>query len=219
MATKTYIDVKQELDDLLLEDTPDNPPWTAARKQRALNRAIRSSWPNFKIAKENASAVTLAASTYRYNLTNAGITDIGDMGNGVGIVQVLVEPPTSAQDYVPLRTCTQSFDGASWYLHVPERIADGGYAGKKLELRYYARVPEFVAFDETDLIPAEFSNYVIYTAAVDLFGLYAQGGSDFNVEDLLKLIPLYTAKAVEEKKENTVYCMPVWVGVRSESCG
>ncbi len=216
MGTKTYTEVKQELDDLLLEDTLDNPPWTLARKQRALNRALRSCWPNFKIAKENASAVTLAASTYRYNLTTAGITDIGDMGNGVGIVQALVEPLASNQDYTPLRTCTQSFDGTNWYLYVPERIVDGGYAGKKVKLRYYARVPEFT---QADNIPAEFANYVIYTAAADLFGLYAQGGSDFNVEDILKLIPLHTAKAAQELKANTVYCMPILVGVRAEASG
>ncbi len=224
MVTKTSAEIKQELDDLLLEDTPDAAPWTLARKQRAINRAMRSAWPTLKIPKENASTVTLAAATYKYSL--ATITDIGDMGNGVGICQVLLEPPSGAlapqsQDWIQLRTVTQSIDGSNWYLYVPEHIVDNN-AGRKLKLRYYARPAEFTQVEldaGAGAIPSEFANYVVFSAAVDLFGLYAQGGSDYNVEDILKLIPLYSARAQAELKQNTVYSMPMLVGIRAEASG
>ncbi len=216
MSTKTSADIKQELDDLLLEDTLDAAPWTLERKQRAINRAIRSTWPNFKIQKQDMATVTLAAATYTYSL--AGLPDIGDMGNGVGICQVMLEPQAQEQDWVPLRTVTQSQDGSTWYLHVPERIVDAN-VGRRLKLRYYARLPEFTSSEfalGTGALASEFANYVIYAAAIDLFGLYAQGGSDYNVEDTLKLLPVYTQRALSELKANTVYCMPILVGVRAE---
>lgn len=216
MATKTDTQIKQDLDDLLLEDTVDAAPWTLARKQRAINRAIRSSWPHFKIPKENATAVTLAANTYIYSL--AAITDIEDSGNNVGVLQVLLEPNISTIDWIPLRTVKQNRQGTTWTLYIPESLPLT-FAGKKLKLRYYAKVSEFSLWNGTETIPAEFSNYIAYTAAVDLFGLYAQGGSDFNIEDLLKLIPLYTARAQQELSANTVYSMPIWVGVRPERSG
>ncbi len=214
MATKTSTEVKQDLDDLLLEDTVDAEPWTAVRKRRAINRAVRASWPHFKVAVENTTAVTLASGTYAYSLS--AVTNIEDIGNGVGIVQVLVEPDSSDLDYLPLRRVQQARDGTTWRLYVPEGTVEA-YDTKKLKLRYYRRLVEFSAWDGTETIPAEFANYVVYAAAAELFGLYAQGGSDFNVEDMLKLIPRYEQRAAEELKKNTVYCMPVLVGVRSEA--
>ncbi len=216
MGAKTSAEIKRKLDDLLLEDTPDLAPWTVERKRRAINRAIRSTWPNFKIAKENASAVVLATGIYKYSLVD--VRDIDDMGNGVGICQVLLEPRTQYQDWVPLRAVRQSQDGSTWYLHVPKRIADAN-RGRRLKLRYYTRLLEFTASQFSDgsgTLASEFANYVIYTAAVDLFGLYAQEGSDDNVEDMLKLIPFYAQRAQTEWKANTVYCMPILVGVRAQ---
>jgi hypothetical protein len=214
VATKTSAEVKQELDDLLLEDTVDADPWTLDRKRRAINRAIRSSWPNFKLPRENATAVALAADTYKYPLS--AITDIEDVGNGVGIVQVLLEPLTTGSDWIQQRQCTQSRDASGWNLYVPERLPLA-YAGKKCKLRYYARLAEFVLWNGAEVIPAEISNYVVYSAAADLFGLFAQGGSDFNVEDLIKLIPLYQQRAQTELQRNTVHCMPIMVGIRKAS--
>src|SRR5574341_129349 len=216
MATKTDTQVKQELDDLLLEDTVDAAPWTLARKQRTINRAIRSCWPNFKIPKENATAVTLAANTYIYSLS--AITDIEDVGNNVGICQTLLEPNISTIDWIPLRTVKQNRQGTTWTLYIPESLPLT-WAGKHLKLRYYAKVPEFSLWNGTETIPAEVSNYIAYRAAVELFGLFAQGGSDYNVDFVMKLIPIYDARAQMELKQNTVYSMPIWVGVRPEHSG
>lgn len=213
MTTKTSTQVKQELDDLLYESTVDDAPWTAAVKRRALNRAIRGSFPNFKQMKIDTASITLAANTYRYALS--ALTDLEPFDKAA-IMRVSLQPSASDtdDDWMILRRCAQEFDGTHWQLHIPPDIADS-YAGQKLALYYYTRLPE-LTFDGYDTLPAQFVNYVVYAAAADLIRRFMQGGSDFNVDLYPQLLAEYRDKAERELQRNTVLPIACLVAPRRE---
>ncbi len=215
MATKTSTEILADLNDILQENSVGAAPWTLDVKKRAINRAIRSTWPHFKIARENTTAVVLSGTIFKYSL--AAITDIEDLGGGVGICQVLVQP-YSNRDYIPLRRCLQSRDATGWNLHVPEDVV-ALYNGQTLKLRYYARVPEFVTWAGGETVPEEFANYIIIEAALNLLEMGLAGRGEYDADELKPRINYYTAKALQEKQANTVYCMDVLVGVRAEANG
>lgn len=208
MATKTSTQITQELNDLLSEDTVNAAPWTAAVKQRALNRAIRGSWPYFKVEKKDES-VTLVANTFIYSL--AAITDI----QSHGLNRVYLEPVVSTQDWAPLRRVEQRKANDVWYLYVPESIVSY-YAGQKLRLHYYT-APTELTFAGTDTLDERFVNYVVYTALVELFQIAMVGGSDFNVDTYAALIPQYRNDAAAELKKNLIMEQTALVGLRSEA--
>ena len=199
MSTKTSTQIVQELNDLLSEDTVDAAPWTADVKHRAINRAIRGSYPHFKVERKNES-VTLASGTYIYSLS--AITDIEEHG----VNRVYVEPLTADAEWVPLRRVEQRLADAVWYLYVPDNIGDA-YCGKKLRIHYYA-APTELTFAGSDTLDARFCNYVVFKALCDLFQIAMVGGSDFNVDTYAALIPQYQNAAGVELKNNTVYEQP-----------
>lgn len=210
MAIKTSTEIKQELDDLLSEDTVDAAPWTESVKQRAINRAIRDAWPYFKVEKKDES-IELAATTFIYSL--AAIADIEDRG----INRIYIEPEDASVDWYPTRRIQQMRVDQTWFLYVPEDLASG-YAGHALRLHYYTRPAELSFNGEpTDVLDARFADYVVYRALCDLFQIAMLGGSDFNVDVYAAQIPIYEKRAMLALKENTVLEMPALVGMRSES--
>jgi len=213
MATKTSAQIKQELDDLLYEDTVDAAPWDLTVKRRALNRAIRGSYPHFKVPTFDATNVTLASSTYAYTLTT-GFTLMEDLG-GYAVSQVYLQPLVTSLDWVPLRRVTQDYNGANWRLHVPENIADGN-AGRLLRVHFVQRVAELLFTGvAADVLDTRFVNHVVYKAAYDLISRFLQGGSDYNTDLYLPLWKEYKDIAAQELHNNVVYMLS-WIGVRTE---
>lgn len=207
MSSKTSTQIKQELDDLLGEDAVDAAPWTAAVKQRAINRAVRGSYPHFKTERKNET-VTLVASTYIYSLS--AITDIEEHG----INRVYVEPLNTGSDYVPLRRVEQRLADGVWFLYVPEDIV-AGYAGQKLRLHYYAAPIELLFTGvAADVLDVRFVNHVVYAACADLYEIGMLEGSVFDVDTLATLVPVRQQQAALELKNNTVFEQPRMVGFR-----
>ena len=203
MAIKISTQILDDLNDLLAEDTLNAAPWTALVKQRAVNRAIRGSYPHFKVEKKNET-VTLAAGTYIYSLS--AITDIEEHG----INRVYVEPATSDAEWIPLRRVEQRLADGVWYLYVPDDIGDT-YSGKKLRIHYYAAPAEITDWSGGTL-EARFVNYVIFKALADLFQIAIAVGDDDKVDAHTLLIPQYAQAAADELRKNTVFEAPRLVG-------
>lgn len=212
MATKTSAQIEAELDDLLYEPTVDAAPWTEAIKQRALNRAIRGSFPNFKNLKIDTTTVTLSSTTLIYSLS--AITDIEPI-EGIGIFRAAIQPTTAGEDdYIPLRRIVQEWTGTAWQLHVPSDIAST-YTTQKLALYYYTRLTELLFTDvAADVLQTQFVNHVLYAAAADLVRRFMQGGSNYDIKLYSQILAEYRDKALMELQRNTVLPIPVLVARR-----
>jgi hypothetical protein len=205
VATKTSTQVKAELDSMLYEDVADSAPWEVATKRLAINRAIRGSYPHFKLPTFSTST-TLASGTYVYTTTLTSTNDLG----GYAICQVYLEPETGdEEDWRPLRRCTQDWNGTYWRLHVPPDIVENN-DGHDLRIHYYTPLTE-LAFSGSDTLDSRFVNYVVYQAAADLIMRFLQGGSDFNTDLYIPLLREYKEQAAKELHNNVVYQIPCWI--------
>lgn len=207
---------------MLYEDTVDDPPWDLQVKRRAINRAIRSSWPYFKVAAYDATTL-LVAGAYAYALTTAGFADMKDMG-GYAVIQVFLEPDSGDPlDWRPLRRVTQDcFAGTpaaspQWRIHVPPDVVDR-HAGRHLRVHFYESAPE-LTWTGSDTLDARYCNYAVYRAAWDLISRFLQGGSDYNTDLYVPLWQEYEKVWNREQHDNLDYQMPCMVGVRAEGKG
>jgi hypothetical protein len=156
------------LDDIALTDSAKDD---VAANIKAVNFAIDSSWPSFRIT-EYAAAGTFDASTFTYSL--ALLTTI-DVQAGVSRVSVI---PTNANSVDVSHRCRQYYDhsATAWTLDVAPAIAQK-YHGYPFYVDYQYRHPRITTLADTVYLPID----VAADAALLWFSMF--GGTEENVDN------------------------------------
>jgi len=121
---------------------------TTASSLAAINDAIATSWPAFKL-EETASAGIFVTLTYEYSLTAVAPAIPPDLGPA----EVLIDEATGLAKTIH-HDYTQWYDrsGGCWYLRFSPFLVEG-YVGKTFYVHYQYPHPQITGLGETVYLP------------------------------------------------------------------
>lgn len=171
---------------------------TPANDLLAINYAIRTLWPRVKKEIHAASVFTFSAATLSYALST-----LTDTSREIGVARLLVYPDSSdAPVEVPSWYQKLNHTTGVWTIQVPAAVASA-YAGKSVDVLYWAQHSELSALSDTTALPADLlqAGMMVYYAQTAL----TQGNvQNSNWRDLL---PWYRQEFETAQKRHATYAM------------